>query len=44
LPIGLQIIGDAWDEAGVLGVLAHLERAGAAWVARPTGAVELLPA
>lgn len=26
LPVGLQIIGDAWDEAAVLAVLAHLER------------------
>ena len=25
LPVGLQIIGDAWDEACVLQVLAHLE-------------------
>jgi aspartyl-tRNA(Asn)/glutamyl-tRNA(Gln) amidotransferase subunit A len=30
LPVGLQIIGDAWDEACVLQVLAHLERAGIA--------------
>jgi aspartyl-tRNA(Asn)/glutamyl-tRNA(Gln) amidotransferase subunit A len=42
LPIGLQIIGDAWDEAGVLGVLAHLERTGIAAVRRPPGAVDLL--
>ncbi|HJP03039.1 MAG TPA: amidase [Planctomycetota bacterium] len=26
LPIGLQIVGDAWDEASVLAVMAHLER------------------
>lgn len=42
LPIGLQIIGDAWDEARVLGVLAHLERAGIASVRRPPGAVDLV--
>ncbi|HEY4103363.1 MAG TPA: amidase [Polyangiaceae bacterium] len=37
LPVGLQIVGDAWDEACVLQVLAHLERAGAARVERPRG-------
>lgn len=42
LPIGLQIIGDAWDEAGVLAVLAHLERVGIAAVTRPSGAIDLL--
>jgi aspartyl-tRNA(Asn)/glutamyl-tRNA(Gln) amidotransferase subunit A len=42
LPIGLQIIGDAWDEAGVLGVLAHLERTGVASVRRPPGGVDLI--
>jgi Asp-tRNA(Asn)/Glu-tRNA(Gln) amidotransferase A subunit family amidase len=35
LPIGLQILGDAWDDACVLQVLAHLERIGAARVERP---------
>jgi len=42
LPIGLQIIGDAWDEHVVLGVLAHLERGGAAQVPRSTMAIDLL--
>jgi aspartyl-tRNA(Asn)/glutamyl-tRNA(Gln) amidotransferase subunit A len=42
LPIGLQIIGDAWDEASVLAVLAHLERTEVARVRRPPGAVDLL--
>jgi aspartyl-tRNA(Asn)/glutamyl-tRNA(Gln) amidotransferase subunit A len=42
LPIGLQIVGDAWDEAGVLGVLAHLERTGVASVRRPPGAIDLI--
>ncbi|HTA88520.1 MAG TPA: amidase [Polyangiaceae bacterium] len=35
LPVGLQIVADAWDEASVLQVLAHLERIGAARVRRP---------
>ena len=35
LPIGLQIVGDAWDEATVLAVGAHLERMGTAKVQRP---------
>lgn len=42
LPIGLQILGDAWDEHIVLGVLAHLERIGAASVPRPKAAHDLL--
>jgi aspartyl-tRNA(Asn)/glutamyl-tRNA(Gln) amidotransferase subunit A len=42
LPIGLQIVGDAWDEAMVLAVLAHLERIGVAAVRRPPGAIDLL--
>ena len=42
LPIGLQIVGDAWDEVLVLSVLAHLERAGIASVRKPPGAVDLI--
>jgi aspartyl-tRNA(Asn)/glutamyl-tRNA(Gln) amidotransferase subunit A len=42
LPIGLQIVGDAWDEPTVLSVLAHLERIGVAEARRPPGAVDLL--
>jgi aspartyl-tRNA(Asn)/glutamyl-tRNA(Gln) amidotransferase subunit A len=42
LPVGLQIIGDAWDEVMVLSVLAHLERTGVASVRRPSSAVDLL--
>jgi aspartyl-tRNA(Asn)/glutamyl-tRNA(Gln) amidotransferase subunit A len=42
LPIGLQIVGDAWNEAGVLAVLAHLERTRVAEVRRPPGAIDLL--
>lgn len=42
MPVGLQILGDAWDEAAVLQVLAHLERTGAAAVRRPRVNVEVL--
>jgi aspartyl-tRNA(Asn)/glutamyl-tRNA(Gln) amidotransferase subunit A len=28
LPIGLQLVGDAWDEASVIAVMAHCERTG----------------
>lgn len=35
LPIGFQLVGDAWDEATILGAAAHLERTGAARVERP---------
>lgn len=42
LPIGLQIVGDAWDEACVLAVLAELERQGAAEVVRPKPAIDLV--
>jgi aspartyl-tRNA(Asn)/glutamyl-tRNA(Gln) amidotransferase subunit A len=42
VPIGLQIIADAWDEPGLLAVLAHLERCGAAEARRPAGAIDLL--
>jgi aspartyl-tRNA(Asn)/glutamyl-tRNA(Gln) amidotransferase subunit A len=44
LPVGLQIVGDAWDEHVVLGVLAHLERGGVAAPRRPVMAVDLLGA
>jgi len=36
LPIALQLVGDAWDEATVLAAAAHLERIGAARVERPS--------
>ncbi len=42
LPVGLQIIGDAWDEACVLQVCAELERCGAARVIKPSKAIDLL--
>lgn len=35
MPVGLQIVGDAWDEASVLTVLAHLERLQVAQPRRP---------
>lgn len=35
LPIGFQLIGDAWDEATVIAAVAHLERIEAARVIRP---------
>jgi aspartyl-tRNA(Asn)/glutamyl-tRNA(Gln) amidotransferase subunit A len=38
LPIGLQIVGDAWDEETVLAVAAHLERIGVAKVRKPAAA------
>lgn len=43
LPIGLQLVGDAWDEATVLAAVAHLERTGAARVERPAASVDMLP-
>ena len=35
LPVGLQFVGDAWDEPTVLALVAHLERIGAATPRRP---------
>jgi Asp-tRNA(Asn)/Glu-tRNA(Gln) amidotransferase A subunit family amidase len=40
LPIGLQLVGDAWDEATVLAACAHLERMGVAKVTRPRVSVD----
>lgn len=42
VPIGLQIVGDAWDEAAILAVAAHLERAGVSRCVAPRGFVDLL--
>jgi aspartyl-tRNA(Asn)/glutamyl-tRNA(Gln) amidotransferase subunit A len=42
LPIGFQLVGDAWDEATVLAAMAHLERLGAAKTERPRVAVDVL--
>jgi aspartyl-tRNA(Asn)/glutamyl-tRNA(Gln) amidotransferase subunit A len=44
LPIGFQLVGDAWDEASVLAAAAHLERMGVANVDRPRHAVDILGA
>ncbi len=35
MPIGLQLVGDAWDEATVLAASAQLERAGVARAEKP---------
>ncbi|MDB4987112.1 MAG: hypothetical protein JWN04_2290 [Myxococcaceae bacterium] len=42
LPIGLQLVGDAWDETTVLALMAELERCGVAQAARPPYHVDLL--
>lgn len=42
LPLGFQIVGDAWDEASVLSVMATLERSGIAQLARPPHHIDLL--
>ena len=42
LPVGLQILGDAWDEASVLAVMAHAERMGITHLPVPTGHMRLL--
>ena len=41
LPIGLQIVGDAFDEATVLAACAHLERMGVAVASRPAVSVDV---
>ncbi len=42
LPVGLQLVGDAWDEATVLAGMAHLERIGVAVARRPRVTATLL--
>ncbi len=37
LPIGLQLIGDAWDEASVFAAMTHLERLGVSSLPPPSG-------
>jgi Asp-tRNA(Asn)/Glu-tRNA(Gln) amidotransferase A subunit family amidase len=44
LPIGFQLVGDAWDEATVLAGMAQLERLGAARAERPKVSVDVLVA
>ena len=43
LPVGLQLVGDAWDEATIFAALAHLERIGAAIPRRPRISASILP-
>jgi aspartyl-tRNA(Asn)/glutamyl-tRNA(Gln) amidotransferase subunit A len=42
LPIGLQLVGDAWDEYTLLALLAELERIGVGHAARPPYHVDLM--
>ena len=42
LPVGLQLIGDAWDEATLFAASAHLERIGASVAHEPEVAIHLL--
>jgi aspartyl-tRNA(Asn)/glutamyl-tRNA(Gln) amidotransferase subunit A len=42
LPVGLQLIGDAWDEACILGAAAHLERLEVARTTLAPGGLDLL--
>jgi aspartyl-tRNA(Asn)/glutamyl-tRNA(Gln) amidotransferase subunit A len=36
-PVGLQLIGDAWDEASVFAAMAHLERVGVTHIGHSPG-------
>jgi len=42
LPLGLQFVGDAWDEPCVLAAMAHLERLGVTRLEPAPNAVDLL--
>ena len=42
LPVGLQLMGDAWDEATIFAAAAHLERIGVAVPRRPRIAASIL--
>ncbi len=42
VPVALQLVGDAWDEATLIAVSAHLERIGVSVARRPRVAVSLL--
>jgi aspartyl-tRNA(Asn)/glutamyl-tRNA(Gln) amidotransferase subunit A len=42
LPIGFQLVGDAWDEATLLATSAHLERIGVSVAHEPEVAIHLL--
>jgi aspartyl-tRNA(Asn)/glutamyl-tRNA(Gln) amidotransferase subunit A len=41
LPVGLQFVGDAWDEASVIAALAHVERLELSELPRPRGYAQL---
>ncbi len=43
LPMGLQLVGDAWDETSVLAGMAHCERLGLTALDSPAGYRFLLP-
>ena len=42
LPVGLQFVGDAWDEASVIAALAHVERLELSELPRPRGYAQLV--
>lgn len=42
LPVGLQLVGDAWDEATIFAAAAHLERLGVAVPRRPRVTASIL--
>ena len=42
LPVGLQLLGDAWDEATILADSAHLERIGVAVPRQPRVTAQIL--
>ena len=42
LPVGLQLVGDAWDEATIFAASAHLERIGVAVPRRPRVTASIL--
>ncbi len=41
LPVGLQFVGDAWDEASVIAAMAHCERLGLCDLPAPPGLLRL---
>jgi aspartyl-tRNA(Asn)/glutamyl-tRNA(Gln) amidotransferase subunit A len=41
LPVGLQFVGDAWDEASVIAAMAHCERLGLCDLPAPPGLLSL---
>jgi Asp-tRNA(Asn)/Glu-tRNA(Gln) amidotransferase A subunit family amidase len=41
LPVGMQLMGDAWDEASVIAAMAHLERLSLTQLPLPPGAARI---